>query len=85
MAPEVKSAAPQSTAADMWSLGVTLWQLVAGALPGWAKREGGHGGELALPEGCFSEVGEQTAGGVMGGWMMQHAADRSVAGYWLQA
>ncbi|KAI8469755.1 MAG: kinase-like domain-containing protein [Monoraphidium minutum] len=49
MAPEVKAARPQCSAADMWSLGVTVWELVAGRLPGWAGDEAGHGGGLEFP------------------------------------
>jgi hypothetical protein len=39
----------------MWSLGVTLFELVAGALPDWADAEEGHAGRLQFPQ-HFSEV-----------------------------
>jgi len=35
MAPEVQARQPYDTAADMWSLGVTLWHLLDGQLPTW--------------------------------------------------
>eukprot|EP00879_Flechtneria_rotunda_P031540 GHRR01034462.1.p1 GENE.GHRR01034462.1~~GHRR01034462.1.p1 ORF type:complete len:305 (+),score=144.00 GHRR01034462.1:237-1151(+) len=40
MAPEVATGAtPYSYPVDMWSLGVTVWQMVAGVLPPWTQEQ----------------------------------------------
>jgi serine/threonine protein kinase len=40
MAPEVASGAqPYSYPVDMWSLGITIWQMVDGHLPVWAEEQ----------------------------------------------
>jgi serine/threonine protein kinase len=40
MAPEVASGAqPYSYPVDMWSLGITIWQMVDGHLPAWAEQQ----------------------------------------------
>jgi serine/threonine protein kinase len=69
MAPEVKAQLPQCPAVDLWSLGVTVWQLVAGGLPAWAEREEAHEGELEFPE-HFSQVRRR---GRLAGWVLTAA------------